>query len=50
MSFLYAIVKSGVAVEKKQKKKKTAESGSGPADHPVYSGRTWRDAVCFPQG
>ena len=36
--------------EKKQKKKKTAESGSDPVDHSVYSGRTGRDAVCFPQG
>ena len=33
-----------------KKKKKTAESSSDPVDHSVYSGRTGRDAVCFPQG
>ena len=47
---MYAIVNRGNADEKKQKKKKTAESSSDPVDHSVYSGRTGRDAVCFPQG
>lgn len=37
-------------MRKNKKKKKTAESGSDPVDHSVYSGRTGRDAVCFPQG
>ena len=33
-------------MRKNKEKKKQAESGSGPVDHSVYSGRTWRDAVC----